>query len=196
VADLELPRADVAAIVLAGGRSTRFGADKLVTEVDGRALVLHAIDAARAVAQRIVVVGPGSATLPDDVVVVREDPPYSGPFAAVATGLVTLDDDIAVVVVLAGDLLDPAPMLPRLLSALRGPQHAGAAPPEASVTVDADGRRQPLLAAYRVEPLLAGIAGVDPYGRAAYALLDGLRVVDVADDGAHARDVDTTADLP
>ena len=61
--DLELPRADVAAIVLAGGRATRFGADKLVTEVGGRALVLHAIDAARAVAQRIVVVDEGIGEL-------------------------------------------------------------------------------------------------------------------------------------
>ena len=196
MADPELPRADVAAIVLAGGRSTRFGTDKLVTEVGGRALVLHAIEAARAVAHRIVVVGPESVTLPGDVVVVREDPPYSGPFAGVATGLAMLDDDVAVVVVLAGDLLDPAPMLPRLLSALHGPQHAGAPQPEVAVTVDVDGRRQPLLAAYRVEPLLAGTAGVDPYGRAAYALLDGLHVVDVADDGAHARDVDTPDDLP
>ena len=194
--DLELPRADVAAIVLAGGRATRFGADKLVTEVGGRALVLHAIDAARAVAQRIVVVGPMSAALPVDVVVVREDPPYSGPFAAVTAGLAALDDDVHVVVVLAGDLLDPAPMLPRLLRALRGPQHAGAAPPEAAVTVDVAGRRQPLLAAYRLEPLLAGVAGVDGYGRAAYALLDGLHVVDVKDDGAHSRDVDTPDDLP
>jgi molybdopterin-guanine dinucleotide biosynthesis protein A len=196
VPDLELSRAGVAAIVLAGGRATRFGADKLGTEVGGRALVLHAIDAARAVAQRIVVVGPMSAALPADVVVVREDPPYSGPFAAVAAGLAALDDDVHVVVVLAGDLLDPAPMLPRLLRALRGPQHGGGAPPEAAVTVDVEGRRQPLLAAYRLEPLLAGVAGVDGYGRAAYALLDGLRVVDVKDDGAHARDVDTPDDLP
>jgi len=198
VGDRDVARAGVAAIVLAGGRSTRFGSDKLAIEVDGRPLLLHAIDAARAVADRVVVVGPSSVALPSEVAVVREDPPYSGPYAAVAAGLAALDADTTVVLVLAGDLLDPAPLLPRLLTALRGPRHADAAPstaPEAAVTLDAEGRRQPLLAAYRVDPLLAGIAGVDPYGRAAYALLDGLRVVDVPDVGEHSRDVDTPADL-
>jgi len=196
VTDAGIPRTAVGAIVLAGGRSTRFGSDKLVTEVGGRALVLHAIDAARAVAAQLVVVGPVTDVLPDDVTVVREDPPHSGPYAAVAAGLAALDDDATVGVVLAGDLLDPAPLLPALLDALQGPQHSGPVRPEAAVAVDAEGRRQPLLAAYRVDPLLAGVSGVDPQGRAAYALLDGLHVVEVADLGMHARDVDAPTDLP
>ena len=194
--DDEIPRTSVGAIVLAGGRSTRFGSDKLVTEVDGRALVLHAVEAAHTVAAQVVVVGPVSDVLPDDVTVVREDPPHAGPYAAVAAGLAVLGDAVTVVVVLAGDLLDPAPLLPALLVALQGPQHSDVVRPEAAVAVDAEGRRQPLLAAYRVDPLLAGVSGVDPQGRAAYALLDGLHVVDVPDLGMHARDVDAPTDLP
>ena len=190
----------VGALVLAGGRSTRFGSDKLAVAVGGVPLVMHAIDAARSVCDQIVVVGPTSQSLPADVVVVREDPPFAGPYAAVAAGLNALDADVDVVLVLAGDLVDPAPALPALLSALAGPRHADASTrsrqPEAAVAVDAEGRRQPLLAAYRVGPLLGGIAGVDAYGRAAYALLDGLDVVEVRDDGTHTRDIDTPADLP
>jgi hypothetical protein len=63
------------------------------------------------------------------------------------------------------------------------------------VAVDAAGRRQPLLAAYRVGPLLGGILGVDPSNRAAGELLDGLHVVEVRDHGTHTRDIDTLDDL-
>jgi molybdopterin-guanine dinucleotide biosynthesis protein A len=197
VTDDVSPWGQVAAVVVAGGRSSRFGGDKLTAEVGGRPLVRHALDAAREVTEQLIVVGPASEALPDDVAVVREDPPYAGPYAAVAAGLTAIADDVDVVLVLAGDLVDPAPLLPLLLDALRGPQHTSQAglAPEAAVALDADGRRQPLLAAYRVDPLLAGMAGVDAQGRAAYALLDGLRVVDVPDPGSHSRDVDTPADL-
>ena len=51
----------IGAIVLAGGRSSRFGRDKLAEIVDGRPLLDHAIDAVRAVATDIVVVvAPGA----------------------------------------------------------------------------------------------------------------------------------------
>ncbi|HSW43930.1 MAG TPA: NTP transferase domain-containing protein, partial [Patescibacteria group bacterium] len=50
--------ARVTGIVLAGGRSTRFGEDKLVAEVGGRPLLHLAIDAvATAVDEVVVVVG-------------------------------------------------------------------------------------------------------------------------------------------
>lgn len=189
------PRSDLGAIVLAGGRSTRFGADKLAVEVDGSPLLRHAVDAARAVAAYVVVVGPAPADLPPDVVVTREDPPYSGPYSAVVAGLDALDARATTVLVLAGDLLDPGPLLPRLLAALDGTDDKGRAA-EAAVALDAEDRRQPLLAAYRVDSLLGGISGVDPYHRAAYDLLDGLHVVTVEDRGRHSRDVDTPADLP
>lgn len=178
----------IAAIVLAGGRSRRFGGDKLDVVVRGAPLLRHSVDAALALGAQVVVVGPDHPGVPDGVVVLREDPPYAGPYAAVAAGLRAIDEDVDVVLVLAGDLVDPAALLPRLLDAVA----AGA---EAAVATDATGRRQPLLAAYRVVPLLGGVAGVDPLDRAASELLDGLRVAEVRDDGAHTRDIDTPADL-
>jgi len=178
----------LAALVLAGGRSTRFGSDKLSVAVHGAPLVMHAVEAARSLGAEVVVVGPPGLALPADVAVVREDPPYSGPYAAVAAGLDAVGADVEVVLVLAGDLVDPGALLPRLVAAVDD----GA---EAAVAVDSSGLRQPLLAAYRLVPLLGGILGVDPTNRAANELLDGLHVVEVADDADHARDIDTVADL-
>jgi molybdenum cofactor guanylyltransferase len=178
----------LAAIVLGGGRSRRFGADKLDVDVHGTPLLRHSVDAALALGAQVVVVGPARAGVPDAVTVLREDPPYAGPYAAVAAGLGAVAPDVDVVLVLAGDLVDPGPFLPRLLSVV----DAGA---EAAVALDATGRRQPLLAAYRLAPLLGGVVGVDPVNRAASELLDGLHVVEVPDDAGHARDVDTPADL-
>jgi molybdopterin-guanine dinucleotide biosynthesis protein A len=189
------PRADVGAIVLAGGRSSRFGSDKLAVEVDGSPLLRHAVDAVRAVAAHVVLVGPVPADLPGDVVVTREDPPYGGPYSAVVAGLDALDARATTVLVLAGDLVDPGPLLPRLIAALDRTDDKGRVA-EAAVALDSDDRRQPLLAAYRVDALLGGISGVDPYHRAAYDLLDGLRVVTVGDTGRHSRDVDEPTDLP
>ena len=184
------PTTPLAAIVLAGGRSKRFGGDKLETVVHGTPLVRHSVDAALAIGAAVVVVGPQHEGLPAGVATVREDPPLSGPYAAVAAGLAAIDVDAEIVLVLAGDLVDPAPMLPRLLEALRG---AGGA--EVAVAVDASGLRQPLLAAYRVVPLLGGVSGVDPVGRAANELLDGLHAIEVEDEDASTRDIDTRDDL-
>jgi molybdopterin-guanine dinucleotide biosynthesis protein A len=180
----------IAALVLAGGRSRRFGSDKLAAEVDGRPLLDAALGTALEAADaQVVVVGPVDRPLPPRVLVTREEPAYAGPFAAVAAGLELVDADV--VVVLAGDLVDPAPAVPALLAALADDAHA-----DAAVVIDAGGRRQPLLAAFRVTPLRGCVVGVDPDGRAAGELLDGLRVVEVADPGAWSRDVDSPDDLP
>ncbi len=188
-------RARVAAVVLAGGRSRRFGSDKLAADVEGRPLLDRALHAALAITSRVVVVGPDIRTWPIGVTVVREDPPYAGPYAAVMAAISDLARDAApldVVLVLAGDLLDPAPMLPRLLAALAdGPEDL-----DAAVAVDAQGHRQPLLAAYRLRSLLAAATAADAVDRPARHLVEGRELVEVLDDGGWSRDVDTPGDLP
>lgn len=180
----------IAAVVLAGGRSRRFGSDKLAAEVEGRPLLDASVRTALETADaQVVVVGPVDRPLPTGVLVTREEPAYAGPFAAVATGLELVDADV--VVVLAGDLVDPAPAVPALLAALADDARA-----DAAVVVDADGRRQPLLAAFRVTPLRGCVVGVDTDGRAAGELLDGLRVVEIRDPASWSRDVDSPDDLP
>jgi len=184
-----IDRTAVTAIVVAGGRSHRFGRDKLEEQIGGRRLLDGSLDAARACADSVIVVGPPRGGLPPDVIAVQEQPAYSGPFAAVATALPLVE--AGVVMVLAGDLLDPGPMLPLLLAALEAHPEA-----EVAVTVDVEGRRQPLLAAFRTAALRAGVAGVDPQDRGAYTLLDGLRIVEVHDPSHWSHDIDVAEDLP
>src|SRR5438105_14773030 len=75
-----------AGLLLTGGASRRMGRDKALLEVDGQRLVDRAAALLAAVADPVVEVGPGWSGLP----AVREDPPGSGPLAAVSTGAAAL----------------------------------------------------------------------------------------------------------
>ena len=78
----------ISVIVLAGGRSSRFGRDKLAEPVDGRPLVHHAIDAVRPIATEIIVVAaPGAnPALPMDVTLVHDAVAFEGPLAGLLGG--------------------------------------------------------------------------------------------------------------
>ncbi|MFT3662863.1 MAG: NTP transferase domain-containing protein [Gordonia sp. (in: high G+C Gram-positive bacteria)] len=142
------------AVVLAGGRARRLaGVDKPAALVGDRRLIDIALDAV-AGAERIVVVGP-ERPLASGIVQTREDPPYSGPVAAVAAGLAALAvTDDRPVVVLAGDLPDlTAWQIDALLTELERSRVP------AVFAVDAEGRKQYLLGAWRrsaLEPALRG----------------------------------------
>ena len=79
----------VSAIVLAGGRSRRFGRDKLVEPIDGRPLLEHAIERVRPLADEIVVVvSPGGSTsITTGIRVVRDAAAFEGPLVALVTGM-------------------------------------------------------------------------------------------------------------
>ena len=83
-----------AAIVLAGGASSRFGGDKLAADFEGRPVLEHVLRAAAVVANPIVlVVGPDDPVpwLPGDlgvdVVPARDAVAHRGPLAGLAAGL-------------------------------------------------------------------------------------------------------------
>lgn len=137
------------AIVLAGGASRRLGTDKPEERVGGRRLLDIALTAVAA-ADPIVVVGP-PRELPSRVVVVREDPPGSGPVAALAAGLAALPSDGADVVVLAADLpwIDPSAVA--ALAAARGDAPV-------ALAVDDTGRPQYLTAVWDSAALAAAVA--------------------------------------
>ena len=83
--DIEHEAGDVAAIILAGGRSVRLdGADKATLEHAGRTLLDHALDAVAAAGEVVVVGDPVPTQRP--VTFTREDPAYGGPVAALLTG--------------------------------------------------------------------------------------------------------------
>jgi molybdopterin-guanine dinucleotide biosynthesis protein A len=99
----------VSAIVLAGGRSRRFGRDKLAEPVGGRPLLLHAIDAVSAIASDVVVVvGPGATLdLPPGARLAHDPTPYEGPLAGLLAGLLEAREPLVLLV--GGDMpnLDP-----------------------------------------------------------------------------------------
>ena len=124
--------------MLAGGRSRRFGTDKLAYEIAGRSLLAHTLDALPDDVDVYLVGPPRPASRP--LVIVREDPPGGGPAAALVCGLAAaLEGGADLIATLPGDapqcrIGGHAPPRPT-------PQRMG---PSAVVVVDPDGREQPL----------------------------------------------------
>lgn len=151
-----MPPGRVVGVVLAGGASRRFGSDKLGAMLDGRPLLLRAIDALDAVdgLERVIVAGPASPFEPDwlpavvaaGADVVRDEEAFGGPLAGLAVALDALADaDVAIVV--GGDMprLDPT-VLGDLVRAIERGAGADVA------FLASDGERHPLPLAVSVGP--------------------------------------------
>ncbi|HJP87679.1 MAG TPA: molybdenum cofactor guanylyltransferase [Candidatus Limnocylindrales bacterium] len=168
---------EVTAIILAGGRASRFGSDKLAVEIDGATVLDRAITAVSGLADDVVVVGSAETTL-----AVRgiDDPePFGGPLQALAGGLAAAGSSVAIVV--AGDMPALVPsVLALLITDLASKQDV-----DAVVLADPrdPGRRQPLPLAVRVEPArTAAAAALTAGDRSLVRLLGRLRVAEVASD--------------
>lgn len=179
---------ELAAVLLAGGRGSRMGGiRKPLLEVGGTTLLDAAHRAAAAAGcDPIVLVGP-----PDDahahLTWIREDPPFTGPVAAIIAALTLLTAPRTLV--LACDL-------PRAEDAV----HALLAAPAAADGVclaDADGRRQWLTGLYRTDALRVAAERIADAGRdaSARALLGGLVIRGVPTSDEVVQDVDTWDDL-
>ncbi|MGW1610846.1 NTP transferase domain-containing protein [Streptomyces sp. NPDC002285] len=140
------------AVVLAGGAARRLGgADKPGVRVGGRPLLDRVLAACADARTTVVVADPRPTARP--VTWAREDPPGGGPVAALDAGL--RHTGAEQVVVLSADLpfLDEGTVR-RLLAALRSGDADGA------LLTDADGRDQPLVAAYRAPALRRELAAL------------------------------------
>ena len=184
------------AILLVGGRATRLGGGvKPLIEVGGQTLLSRVVTAARdAGCVPIIAVGP-ELDPAAPVRWVQEDPPFSGPAAAIAAALEALDDaadDRAPewMLVLAGDLPHADAVATRLASAAAG--DAGDA-----VVFRAGDRPQWLAGAYRASALRDAVRDLGDAltGASCRALLGGLEIAWLADDDGITADVDTPADL-
>ena len=189
----------VSAIVLAGGRSSRFGRDKLAAPLDGRPLIAHAVEAVDAVADEIIVVlapdAPEPSPLGAAVRVTRDPEPFGGPLVGLVAGLEAATCEHVLVV--AGDMptLDPAVL--RLLL-------EGLATAQAAALVEA-GAIRPLPSAFvRARASHDGHRLVESGERRLRSLLDELGVRSIPEekwrsldpDAATLRDVDLPSDMP
>jgi molybdopterin-guanine dinucleotide biosynthesis protein A len=179
------------AIVLTGGRSTRLGRDKTAAFVGGGTVLQRVLDSC-ADATAVVVAGPPvEVAEPAPLTWVRERPAGAGPLAGLAAALPHVATPV--VVVLAGDLPFSGALVPALLARLT------TSTADAVVPVDADGRHQPLAAAYRTPPLRRALTELEPVaGRAVRDVLARLAVDELTDRSVPARallDIDTEAEL-
>jgi molybdopterin-guanine dinucleotide biosynthesis protein A len=181
----------VDAVILMGGRATRLGgAPKGDLRVDGRTLLERVVAAAEVARDRVVVGQAGESVLPPEVRVVREEPPFGGPAAAVAAGIHELADDADAVLLLAGDQPFVGAAVPLLLAALSAAQDR-----DGARAVDAAGRPQHLTCVIRrpaLDHAIDALGSLD--GASMRRLLEPLRMADVVVPQAATMDVDTWAD--
>jgi molybdopterin-guanine dinucleotide biosynthesis protein A len=179
--------------VLAGGAATRFGgADKPALSVGGRPLLDRVLTACAGAGTTVVVGGRRPTARP--VEWAREHPPGGGPLAALDAGLRRTRAEQ--VVVLSADLpFLTAGTVGELLDVLGKDRTY-----EGVLAVDDEGRDQPLVAAYRVEPLRRELALL----ATEYSSLRGLplrlltaelRLARLSVRGAAAFDCDTWEDI-
>jgi molybdopterin-guanine dinucleotide biosynthesis protein A len=188
----------VTALVLAGGRSSRFGRDKLAEPVDGRRLLEHAVAAVHELASGILVVAaPGAdPALPEGTTLVRDPVAFQGPLAGVLAGLRAATDPVVLVV--GGDM--PSLVGPVLESMLAALDAAGVE----AVVLDHEGRPRPLPLVLRRDPALATAQRLYVGGeRRLRALPEALATHVIAEatwraldpDARTVRDIDTRGDL-
>ncbi|MCC6385802.1 MAG: molybdenum cofactor guanylyltransferase [Dehalococcoidia bacterium] len=79
-------RLQATAIVLAGGRSTRFGSDKAAAQLAGRSMLEWVVSTVAAACEDVVIVGGPERTLPGTRYIVEEGTPR-GPLGGIVTGM-------------------------------------------------------------------------------------------------------------
>lgn len=197
----EIGASPVAGVILAAGEASRFRkaageggpVTKLVAQHQGKALVRHVAEAARAagLSPLVVVTGHAEEAVRDaleglDLVFVRNEHYANGMASSLKAGLAQLPDDVGAMVVLLGDMpLVSSSLVSRLVETFRS--HPGAA---AVVPVHEGVRGNPVLLSAALRPALMQLTG-DAGAR--QALRDrGADVIEVAVDDAAARlDIDT-----
>lgn len=187
--------------MLAGGRSTRFGRDKLAEPYRGAPLLHHAVlRLAEACGEVVVVLAPGASEPQPPagaaVRAVRDPVEGGGPLVGLAAGLAAVRTELALVS--AGDMPELQAVVLREMIAVAAEAHV-----EAVALREGDDVR-PLPCVLRVERAASVAAALLASGRRALTdLLEGLRVAvveeavwrDLDPEGRTLLDVDEPADL-
>jgi len=193
-----------AAIVLAGGASSRFGEDKLAADLGGRPLLHHALEAADTVAATVVVVLAPGAAIPElsvlraHLLVTHDLATHQGPLAGLAAGLAALQPGVERAVLVGGDMPSLVPaVLALLLDALDVDPALGAVTLEAEPTASLPMAVRPALVGPAAAEILSegrrALRAVLLRVPAAIVSADAWRALDP--DGQTLRDVDTRRDL-
>lgn len=133
----------VAAFILAGGKSTRMGADKAFLMLDGRTLLERALELAHSTAPDVRIVGNAAKFSPFDLVV--EDLfPNCGPLGGIHAALRASNAELNLILAVDTPFV-PAPLLQYLI------MRASASPATTATVPRTNGGWQPLCAIYRRE---------------------------------------------
>jgi molybdopterin-guanine dinucleotide biosynthesis protein A len=172
-------------IVLCGGTSRRLGGVDKTRESLSGTTVLDYLLADLPPGWPVVCVGEMRATT-RSVQWCRESPAGGGPVAGIAAGLeLTRHLGAVICVVVGGDMPFAAAAVPTLVDALNAQPAL-----DAVLASDPDGRRQPLLAAYRFEALRTALPR-ESGGARLMAVVDALVVGTLPCDSHTVLDVDT-----
>ncbi|HEX3266107.1 MAG TPA: NTP transferase domain-containing protein [Candidatus Limnocylindrales bacterium] len=178
-------------IVLAGGRSSRFGSDKLAAPMAGSTILGATVGVLASLADGVIVAG---AALPDGfvggdvpVALVPDHEPFAGPLVALAGVLATsADDPDDVAIVAAGDMprLVPAVLHAMVAALQQRPTVEAVWLGLHEATIDRDDaeppRRQVLPLAIRVQPAArASREAVEAGQRSLQALVDRMAAIEL-----------------
>jgi molybdopterin-guanine dinucleotide biosynthesis protein A len=178
-------------MLLTGGASRRMGRDKATLVINGTRLAQRTGDLLQLVAGPVIEVGPGYTSLPHS----SEDPPGSGPLAAIAAGAAELAR-----LHYSGSVLVVATDLPRLTEAYLTilASHPVPSPDHSVVPRDEGGTPQPLCARYSAAALAVARTLVGDGQRSMKALLEAVPItwLDMPQLDTHVlNDIDTPEDL-
>ena len=194
-----------AAVVVAGGASRRLNHVPKASLSDGTNTLLGCALEAVAAASPRVVVGPGSLPLPSGVLRTREDPPFSGPAAAIHAGLecIAADCERSQVplpdwcLILGVDTPRIAPAVQQLIAAARAAEQASvgqSAPTDSESSAGfwgvAEGIYQPLVGIYRFDAIRS-VFSTGTTDASVRSFLRRLNPVAVQMSAADTADVDT-----
>ena len=176
-------------LILAGGASRRFGRDKALAEHGGVPFVALVRAALAAHADAVLIAtGAEARAYPVAARVVLDPVLDAGPLGGLAAGLAVAETPWLLAAAVDLPFLTPAALAPLL----------GAVPEavDAVVATDADGRRQPTVALWRVRSVAPVVQAHLAAGRLAlHALLDALAIREVRVGGGALRNVNRPGDL-
>ena len=199
-----------AAVVVAGGASRRLNHVPKASLSDGTNTLLGCALEAVATASPRVVVGPESLPLPSGVLRTREDPPFSGPAAAIHAGLecIAADCERSQVplpewcLILGVDTPRIAPAVQQLIAAARAAEQASvgqSAPTDSESSAGfwgvAEGIYQPLVGIYRFDAIRS-VFSTGTTDASVRSFLRRLNPVAVQMSAADTADVDTWEQAP